>query len=192
MKGSALASGAPSARFTSATGRSEFVNDLMTQTSFFVKKKYDIDDEAYNQYVNDLQNDIAVPELVPVSVVVPISSGAAQEIEQEPAPLPTPKPVSYYEGEPFGDNLLIERVEKEHSSQLVIPDSLKGKSEIGYVKSIGDKVKKVKVSELVMFDGFAAHGADVDLIDEEGTIRHYLLLKEHDLLLKLKKVIHNE
>ena len=84
--------------------------------------------------------------------------------------------------------VLILRVEKEHTSNLIIPDSMKARSDIGFVKAVGEAVKFYKAGQLVLFDRFASHGADICLIDEEGIERNMLLLREYDILMRLKKV----
>jgi co-chaperonin GroES (HSP10) len=102
--------------------------------------------------------------------------------------LPEVKPQVGYRGKPFGDQILVQRVEREHSSSLIIPDSLKSKSDVGYVVAVGAKVEKMQAGQLILFDRFASHGADVDLIDEDGIQRKYLLLREYDALMELEKV----
>lgn len=98
------------------------------------------------------------------------------------------KPKVGYRGQPVGDSVLVQRVEREHSSNLVLPDSMKSKSEIGYIVAVGKKVKLYKQGQMVLFDKFASHGADIELVDEDGIERKYLLLKEYDLLMTLTKV----
>lgn len=98
------------------------------------------------------------------------------------------KPTVGYRGQPVGDSVLVQRVEREHSSNLVLPDSMKSKSEIGYIVAVGKKVKLYKQGQMVLFDKFASHGADIELVDEDGIERKYLLLKEYDLLMTLTKV----
>ena|ERR1039458_9200154 len=103
-------------------------------------------------------------------------------------PVPETKPEFGYEGDPVGDCVLIQRVEREHTSNLILPDSLKAKSDLGFVKAVGEAVKFYKPGNLVLFDKFASHGSDISLIDEDGIERHMLLLREYDLLMRLKKV----
>jgi co-chaperonin GroES (HSP10) len=98
------------------------------------------------------------------------------------------KPSVGYEGEPVGDSILVERVEREHSSNLVLPDSLKAKSDLGYVVAVGSEVKRTEKGKLILFDKFASHGADISLIDGDGVERHYLLLKDYDVLMALRRV----
>ncbi len=100
----------------------------------------------------------------------------------------TEKPQFGYIADPAGDCLLIQRVEREHTSNLILPDSLKAKSEIGFVKAAGEAVKFYKAGDLVLFDKFASHGAEISLIDEDGIERQMLLMREYDVLTRLKKV----
>lgn len=99
-----------------------------------------------------------------------------------------PKPQVGYRGRPFWDQILIQRVEREHSSNIILPDSMKLKSDIGFVIAVGNKVEKIKEGQLVLFDRFASHGADIDLIDYDGIERKYLLLREYDVQLELEKI----
>ena len=120
----------------------------------------------------------------------------ADEIDLGPVPgedapepiLPKAKPEVGYRGKPFGDNVMIQRVEREHTSNLILPDSLKSKSDLGYVVAIGNRVENVKEGQLCCFDRFAAHGSEFELIDESGIKRQYLLLREYDIMIQLERV----
>jgi co-chaperonin GroES (HSP10) len=98
------------------------------------------------------------------------------------------KPAVGYRGNAKGDNVLLLRVDKEHTSNLIIPDSMKSRSDIGFIVSVGQKVVDYNAGQLVLFDRFASHGSDVELIDEEGILRKYLLLREYDIMLELEKI----
>ena len=103
-------------------------------------------------------------------------------------PLSQRSPESVTKASLSQDSVLGQRVEREHSSNLVLPDSMKAKSEIGYIVGVGEKVKRFKKGQMVLFDKFASHGAEIELVDVDGVPRNYLLVKDFDLLLVLKKV----
>lgn len=124
----------------------------------------------------DMDRDGPLPESYPYE-----PAGEITEVVQQ-------KPAIGYEGQPVGDSILVQRVEREHSSLLVLPDSLKAKSDIGYVVAVGEEAKKAKQGTLILFDRFASHGADIDLIDSQGVQRSFLLLKDYDVLMSLKKI----
>lgn len=108
------------------------------------------------------------------------------------------KPAVIYKGKPLGDMVLVRRVERESASLIVIPDSARGKSDMGVVANAGPGITDihtgkrteltVKSGDLVMFDKFAAVGMEISLMDENGAEIEYLILREHDILLTLEKV----
>ena len=185
-KGNQLASGARSATFQQATGESELSQDLKTQSMPFVCDRYAIDEREYHRLASLLAEGEPLPNLtrLPDSrVEMPERPFAVEHFGIE-----TQKPAVGYEGQPVGDSVLVTRVEKEHSSNLVLPDSMKAKSEIGYIVAVGEKVTDFKAGQMVMWDKFASHGADIELMDADGVQRSYLLLKMFDILMGLKKV----
>lgn len=127
----------------------------------------------------------------PIASTDPNLQSVAEEIFTEYAPVELPAPEAPkvgYRGKAFGDCILVQRVEKEHTSQLIIPDSMRAKSDIGYIYSAGAKCEKVTQGMLVLFDRFASHGAEIDLIDEDGIQRKLLLLREFDVQCELEKI----
>jgi co-chaperonin GroES (HSP10) len=98
------------------------------------------------------------------------------------------KPQVGYRGKAHGEHVLVQRVEKEHTSNLIVPDSMKAKSDVGFIYSRGEKCDWVQQGMLVLFDRFASHGADIDLIDEDGIQRKLLLLREYDVQCELEKI----
>jgi len=92
-----------------------------------------------------------------------------------------------YEGTPRRDNILVSPVESEHSSQLIIPKNMKSRTNIGYVKSVGPDVKDIKAGDLVLYDAFASYGAEISLMTD-GEETRFMLLKDYDIQLTLKKV----
>jgi co-chaperonin GroES (HSP10) len=93
-----------------------------------------------------------------------------------------------YRATPVGDELLVEPVSKEHDSTFIIPDSAKGKTNTGYAVACGPDVKRCAQGNLVLFDVFAAHGKEIDVVDEQGIDRKRLLLKDYDILAVLEIV----
>lgn len=158
MSGDKLASGARSATFSGATKE-------MPGTDVWKQESPNLGPELTKLYV-----DPNPPNL------------------HDPVQFFEDKPRVGYEGQPVGDSVLVARVEREHSSNLVLPDSMKAKSEIGYIVAVGEKVKRFKAGQMVMWDKFASHGADIELLDTEGVERHYLLVKDFDILMGLKKI----
>lgn len=195
--GDQLASGGRSAQFNQASTQSELENDLKIQTPLYVMNKYLIDSPKYKELVKYLTTGEPLPEGIGAAILEPqeridgtpleISAIADPVFDSEFAEVEEAKPEVGYAAEPFGDNILVTRVAKEHTSNLIIPDSMKAKSEIGYVVAVGEAVKNVKAGMLILFDRFASHGNDYKFIDEEGIERPYVLLREYDAMCKLKK-----
>lgn len=211
-KGDHLASGGKAATFQAARIATEFESDMKIQNARYVGEKYGISPEAYSGYERKLKNGEQLPDLQPLNTPGETEPGLqplADEIDPGPVPCEAPEPVFMpegaphipnavlpykekpafgYEGDPTGDCVLVQRVEREHTSNLILPDSLKAKSDIGYIKAVGEAVKYYKPGNLVLFDKFASHGSDISLIDEDGVERAMLLLREFDILMRLKKV----
>ncbi len=85
---------------------------------------------------------------------------------------------------PLFDRVLIKPIDNEkEKSCLVIPDTIKDRPEIGYVKCVGEgenlnneKIEmKVKVGDKVLFNKFA--GNDIDLDGEK-----LLVLRQIDII----------
>jgi co-chaperonin GroES (HSP10) len=200
-KGDQLARGGKIAQFQQAVSASELENDLKIHLPEFVISKYSISGERYAELVSMLQRGVSLPSLSPVLQIEPepdlipvaedpFDPGPVPPVEVEsPAPEPLP-PASRYRGKARGDHVLVQRVEKEHSSNLIIPDSMKAKSDIGFIYSAGEKCDTFRPGMLVLFDRFSSHGADIDLIDEDGIERKLLLLREYDIQCELEKVAH--
>jgi chaperonin GroES len=108
------------------------------------------------------------------------------------------KPTIWYEGSPLSDMVLVKRVERDSNSLIVLPDSAKGKSDTGVVVSVGPGVIDrytgertqlcIQPGELILFDKFAAVGMEISLIDADGDEAEHLILREHDILLRLQAV----
>lgn len=185
MKGDELARGGR-ASFKGAPGKG-LENDLKLLSAEAVQQLYAITPETYADLIGLLERGEALPNLetVPLRIDHPEPAFHPGTGIAEPEP---PKQ-SGYSGEAFGESLLVYRVEKEHSSGLIIPDSMKARSDVGFVKSVGKKAAAagIKTGVLVLFDKFAAAGGDIQLVDEDGIERECLLLKHYDVQLILKK-----
>lgn len=97
------------------------------------------------------------------------------------------KPSICYRGTPLNDRILIKRVERDHGSSIVIPDSAKGKSDTGIVVSVSPMSKLgLAPNELILFDKYAAVGQEIELVDEMGVTCEHLLVQECDVLLVLE------
>jgi co-chaperonin GroES (HSP10) len=99
------------------------------------------------------------------------------------------KPTVLYRGKALGKQVLVQVVERESNTLLVIPDSAKSRSDIGIVKSVGNEVTTFGEGDLILYDRFAAVGAEVSLVDESGEEKNYLLLQACDVLLQLEKIV---
>jgi len=190
-KGDDLASGKRSATFTQATGQSELEQDLKVQNAPYVMEKYGITMERYRELTGMVARFEPLPNLEPIAIhaeeLAVMKTWAESPTGREVLEFAISPQVGY-EGEPFGETILVQRVEREHSSTLVLPDSLRAKSDIGYVKEVGPDVRKVQKGKLVLFDKFASHGAEIRLVDEDGIEREYLILNERDAILGLRKI----
>jgi chaperonin GroES len=106
------------------------------------------------------------------------------------------KPSIIYRGKPIGEMVLVKRIERESNSAIILPDSAKGKSDMGIVVSAGDGAidqltgmrtpLNVREGEMILFDKFAAVGMEITLMDEHGDEAEHLILREHDILLILE------
>lgn len=118
--------------------------------------------------------------------------------EGEPEPVPSvvdnsalfaPKrPSIIYRGVPLNDRILLRRIEHEASTPIIIPDSAKGKSDMGTVVSTSP-VSKLQLAKgtKVLFDKFAAVGQEISLFSEDdGRECEHLLVQECDVLLILE------
>ena len=158
------------------------IYDLKTLSSIEFKEKYDLTEAQYNEAITNFQAGVPIPNWQPKVDNLPVPG---ESVDEEPVLVEEPRPGANYTAECFGDNVLVSRVEKDHSSALIIPDSAKTKMNTGYIKSVGPDVKGMEPGMLVTFDEFASHGKEIDLIDEQGIIRKYLNLKMYDVQLKL-------
>lgn len=184
MRADHLARGGKSASFTMGQSDSELAHDLKTLLPLDVQGKYGIGGEVYNELLADFMAGKELPNLSPSVEDVP----EAKDEVVIPEDVPVARPQVGYKGESLGDTVLIQRVDKEHSSNLIIPDSLKAKSEIGYIISAGKLCKYVEEGWLILFDRFASVGMEISLIDEDGIERERLVVHEYDILLKLDKI----
>lgn len=108
------------------------------------------------------------------------------------------KPVVYYKGTPLADMVLVRRVQKQSNSMIVLPDSAQAKSDMGIVAGVGVGAVdittgqrtplSVQEGDLILFDKFASVGMEVSLLDANGDEQEHLILREHDILLKLTEV----
>lgn len=167
-----------------------FQYDLKLFSRVDIRAKYGIDDESYDLAISKLSRGEEVPDLVP-------TSKGPNSPEQSPEPIAVEEdhfeveisPASFgYKGTPFKNNILVNPVEHEHSSYLIIPENMKARSDIGYVKSVGPDVVGIKPGILVLYDKFASYGSDINLVDENGQERKFMLLKDVDIQLKLERV----
>jgi co-chaperonin GroES (HSP10) len=192
-RGDILAAGGKSANFQASQAGSDLENDLKLLPKEDVERKYGLDKGTYEELVGLLRAGGPLPDLKVVEAGSPVPPEPVFAPKGIPrngklAKSERRKPSFGYIGSPGGDNVLIQRVEKEHTSTIILPDSMKAKSEIGFVKAVGKACKTWKPGQLVLFDKFASHGAENHLLDEQGIEREYLLLREYDILMALKKV----
>ena len=158
MRGDTLASGGRSASFQGPKQEKEGTQVFRPEPGL-----QNLTDEIYDPGpLPEAPEPVFMPSNIPHNGEIPVEE----------------KPKFGYEADPAGDCLLIQRVEREHTSNLILPDSLKAKSEIGFVKAAGESVKFYKAGDLVLFDKFASHGSEISLIDEDGIERQMLLLRE--------------
>lgn len=186
-KGDVLASGGKSAQFQPASNQGELENDLKILPRLSVKEKYGVTDSEYWDALDLLSKKEPLPNWK-IEEDFQAPGISLPPIELQPIATIEEKQTFGYEGDPTGDCVLVQRVEREHSSNLILPDSLKAKSDIGFVKAVGESVKFYKPGQLILFDKFASHGADISLIDEDGIERQMLLLREYDITMRLKKI----
>lgn len=192
MKGDILASGGSSATFSQSSKDTPFVSDLKILSGERFREKHSLSQDLYDDLVRRLQEGLPISD---AAYAIPPPEGLDEGHKgQETGELPqelqkSDRPSVGYEGEPLGDEILVIRVEKEHSSSLVIPDSLKARSDTGFVVAVGPEAKRVQKGNLILFDKFASCGADINLVDGDGIERQYVLLKEYDALMRLKKVV---
>ena len=185
MRGDALASGkVHSAQFNTEGNDTQFVADLKILPSSQVEDKYGISQGKYTEYVTALRDGGALPLLQPRAEQIPSPNPEIPEEAQQIEDVPKIR----YRGNPIGDNVLLLPTEKENSSRIVIPDANKAKTNIAFVSAVGEKVKKVKVGQLVVFNRFASDGMEIELTDAEGVDRTYILCKDYDILLPIERV----
>lgn len=100
------------------------------------------------------------------------------------------KPTHYFKGKPYGDNVLVRRIERESTSSIIIPDAARSKSDTGIVTAVGAGLNdaSIRPGDLILFDKFASVGQEITLSDEEGNEVEHLMLREHDILLGLEKI----
>jgi co-chaperonin GroES (HSP10) len=98
------------------------------------------------------------------------------------------KPAVMYRGIPLSDRILLRRIEHEASTPIIIPDSAKGKSDMGVVVATSiDSDMPLPKGTKVLFDKFAAVGQEISLFSEEdGRECEHLLVQECDVLLILE------
>jgi co-chaperonin GroES (HSP10) len=185
MSGDKLASGGRSATFTQAAGQNELDHDLKTQSMPYCLEHWAIDEAEYKRLCFLISRREPLPQVGRRYRIEVVADLMIPRETSEPQPI---APTVGYEGQPVGDSVLVTRVEREHSSNLVLPDSMKAKSEIGFIVAVGEKVADFKVGQMVMWDKFASHGADIELVDADGVERKLLLLKSFDILMALRKV----
>lgn len=185
--GDKLARGAKKASFE-VRGEAEFLHDMKVMRSEQVMEKYAISEETYREHLATLERGekIENPPVPPGLRVVSNEPGQVKFADGSKVEIKVPE-TPKYSAEARGDNVLVTRVDNEHSSQLIIPPSAKAKSDIGRVVAIGPEVERCSVGELVLFDRFAAHGKEIELVDTQGIARLHLLLNDADILLGLQR-----
>lgn len=99
------------------------------------------------------------------------------------------KPETFYRGKPFNKRILVTQVELESNSDIIIPDTAKGASEVGRIKAFSDdsELRQLGLQEgdLVLFDRYAAVGQVFPLLNESGETEATLLLQEHDIQMQM-------
>jgi co-chaperonin GroES (HSP10) len=102
------------------------------------------------------------------------------------------KPAVYYRGIPFNKRILVTQVELENNTDIIIPDTAKGASEVGRIKafSADSELRKLglNVGDLVLFDRYAAVGQVFPLLNESGETEPTLLLQECDIQMQMEAV----
>jgi co-chaperonin GroES (HSP10) len=192
--GDELARGQRGATFQ-VEGGDEVLHDLKTLPKSEFLEKYEVTTEGYAEMVTALRAGAdfkVVPEMrVKVSETPRPIANDDGKVSQSKATVTTPQKPEY-SGVAKGDNVLVIRTEQEHSAQLIIPPSAKAKSDIGRVVSAGPEASRAKPGELIVFDRFAAHGKEIELVDEQGIPRQHLLLNDADVLVGLTRHIKPE
>jgi len=190
-KGDELAAGRRGASFQSAGG-DEFTHDLKTLTLPEFVRKYEATEEDYRMFLIMLEkgDEIEAPALRKAKDTRPIEMPAPKPTLEEQGVKFTVKDVVpvRYRGMARRDNALVIPVEQEHSSSLIIPPSAKAKERVGRIVALGPMITDLQVGQLVVFDAFAAHGKEIELIDDQGIPRGHLLLKDDDLQVPLERV----
>lgn len=194
--GDVLARGAKRASFDVTDKQmSETEFDFRTLGKQEFMEKYGLDGANYDALISLSLLSKPLPVLQPKFTKAETVTEIPDHVDNLSTILP-PKPAFRYEGAPFNDLVLVERIERESNSLVIVPDSFKGKSDMGVIAAVGDGTRadgtlrpiKVSVGELVLFDKYAAQGADICLSDKDGNEKTYLMLREYDILLKLTKV----
>jgi co-chaperonin GroES (HSP10) len=174
----------------------EVVFDFKTMSKVAFLDKYDFSAEKYESLRTSFT---AAPETLNAQDFdIPLrpvegkpSTVAAREFTKPKIIVKTIEKVRY-SGKPLGDEVLVIKTEREHSSQLIIPDSAKTKEGIGFIVSHGPEAVRAiaagGVKALVIFDQFAAYGKEIELVDEQGIPRQHLLLKDCDVQLRLERI----
>jgi co-chaperonin GroES (HSP10) len=162
----------------------EQLHDLKTLTQEQFEAKYIV--ENYSNLVYAMTGGKELPQLIRVESTVSHKLEPGEKMPKFKATVKIPEKVQYA-ADALGDNVLVVRVEREHSSQLIIPESAKTKSDVGRVMAIGPDVKRCIKGDLVLFDKFASHGKEIDLVDDQGIPRQHLLLNDVDVQLKLTR-----
>lgn len=191
MRGDALASGKQRGASFQTGVRAGVEADLKLMYPLDFCERYGINMDTYHHVSDAYQSSGIIPNLAPtdyakIEDVKPFDESKTF-FENMQANVTVP-PQIQYRAKAFGENIIVQRVEKGHSSNIIIPDNALAKSDNGYVISVGDRVQNLKPGQLVMFDQFAAHGNEMKLVDDEGIERENLLLKECDVLCLLEKV----
>jgi co-chaperonin GroES (HSP10) len=182
--GDRLARGASRASFQVANADSEFEHDLKTLAKAELMERYDIDEAGYEAACFALENRAPLPSYprrsAPIehSPIVEMPAKVTVKIPEAPR----------YQATAKGDEVLVIRADQEHSSWLLIPPSARAKSSIGRVAAVGPQVTRCEEGELVLFDQFAAHGKEIELVDANGIPRTHLLLNDRDILLGLTRL----
>jgi co-chaperonin GroES (HSP10) len=195
MDGSKLAAGARTAAFN-VEGSEEFTHDLKTLTRTQFLERYEATERQYEELLEVLRIPSAGIEPLPRREKFTVPTGGDDilpkkiggQVTHFHATVKVPEKVSY-KAECRGDNVLVIRTEREHTAQFIIPESAKAKSDIGRVVARGPDVKRCAKGELVLFDRFAAHGKEIELVDEQGIPRQHLLLNDCDVLLGLTRFV---
>lgn len=102
------------------------------------------------------------------------------------------KPAVTYRGRPFFGRVLVVRVERQSNSTIIIPDSARGKSDVGRIVKFCPESQLEKYGlrqqAMILFDKFASVGQEFPLLGDDGKEVEHLLLMECDVQMELEEI----